>query len=135
MEWPECGDQATRVLDPRNIHVCLKVFGKNIPTLWLLARPTLRVDCLAGFSVKGSANPASTSLLLLLAGDIKTNPGPRLLCVPPRSVVTLSYLNKRLTTKIRPTPNILMRDSIIGDVDKENWNVRSVSSGTPEHLL
>ena len=101
------------------------------------AGPILRSGGPGGFSVKGSANPASTSLLLLLAGDIETNPGPqrRSLSVPARNVLTLSYLNKRLTSKSRPTPNLLMGDSTIQAVDNENWNVRSVSGGTPEHLL
>ena len=46
----------------------------------------------AGFSVKGSTKPASASLLLLLAGDVETNPGPgkRPLSVPARNVLTLS---------------------------------------------
>ena len=90
-----------------------------------------------GFSVKGSANPASTSLLLLLAGDIETNPGPgpRSLSVPARNVMTLSYLNKKLTTKTRATANLLMGDSIVRAVENPNWCVRSVSGGTPEHLL
>ena len=91
----------------------------------------------AGFSVRGSTNPASASLLLLLAGDVETNPGPdrRPLSVPARNVLTLSYLNKKLITKSRPTSNLLMGDSIVKDIGNENWNVRSVSGGTPEHLL
>ena len=86
--------------------------------------------------MRGSANPASASLLLL-AGDVETNPGPgrRSLSVPARNVLTLSYLNKTLITKSRPTSNLLMGDSIVKAVGNENWNVRSVSGGTPEHLL
>ena len=73
----------------------------------------------AGFLAIESDGPADLTLkLLILAGDVETNPGP-----------------KKRTVRDRPTKNLLMGDSIIKPIENnESWNVRAVHGGTPEDL-
>ena len=72
----------------------------------------------AGFLAIESDGPADLALkLLILAGDVESNPGPK------------------RTVSDRPTRNLLMGDSIIKPIENnESWNVRAVHGGGPEDL-
>ena len=70
-----------------------------------------------GFLSPEPDNPADLALLLLRAGDIETNPGP-----------------KKKTIKNRPTRNLLIGDSLVSPVENKAWNIRAVHGGTPKDL-
>ena len=80
----------------------------------------------AGFLATELDDLADLTLLLLLqAGDVERNPGPKR---------TIGRVSKRTTVKNRPTNNLLMGDSIIAAVENKLWNIRAVHGGNPTDL-